>query len=75
MAERAHAKGALGHSVYRPVSLVERYSAMVPRLGRARLLRMEGRCEGVNLALKLSDATVGLFLSLACRWSRDASHC
>lgn len=72
VAEGAHSKRALGHGSGRRIAIVLRQSAVVPNLGGARLLRVQGGGEGIDLALELGDAAVGLLLALSRRRRGDA---
>jgi hypothetical protein len=72
VAERAQTKGAVRHVRRNVAALVLGDAAMVPGLGRARLLRVQRRREGVDLALELSNAAVGLLLALSRRRRGDA---
>jgi hypothetical protein len=74
MAYGTHSERALGHGRGGCVPSVLGDAPVMPKLGGSLLLRVQRRCQGVDLAFKLGNAAVGFLLALAGRWSGDAGE-
>jgi hypothetical protein len=74
VADGAHAEGAFGQGSGARVGFMLRDGPEMSDLGRACLLRVQSCRQGVDFALELGDATVGLFLSLPRGRRGDALH-